>query len=1004
MSATLSEVETLGLQTAADPLTEVNYKGALGLAREDQLWHRLLDSPRPSRRSSYWTKERITEWLDSVIHLMAVPSAYYGDEIGTTIKSDSEWDLAPFRVAAVGGSSYTGLAGNLGIPLVYQLVNDQNPSFFCERSYFPMSRQDLDRFRKRGVPMFTLETRRAISEYDLVMFSGSYCGVDVNIIKMLEMSGIPIEFKDRDESWPIIGRGGCHSFSPEPFYAMYDWIYIGDAEPQLSNVLRAQALGLAKGWSKWDTLWYMATTTDFRDPIEITKGKRGIPGIYVPAFHDETYMTQEENGKWPTVKDRVRNYAFIEKNVSDPGDVDEVLPLDVDRVYIRDLNTDYIFTHQVVSYHDPGMSAGTLLISRGCNAKCSFCQEGMTWMPYREVSADKAANALGNLMEETGALNVLPSAFCASSYTQKKQLMKKTLEQHSDQIKLISQRVDEMAEDENFVRLTGFMGNDTCSLGVEGNSQRVRDMLNKNCTEAELLTATSHLLRSGYKKIKYFMIANIPGETREDVMEVVELATKAAKLREEVGVKTDIKFSWTPLVIQSFTPMQFCRPTLEKRSLSDVFPELKKLGISFRLGSGAKYDEAYFMQLLHLGDRRIWPIIKTLVTEYDLVHYGSTPKGTKNRIEDMLHEMFPDFEPNAFINADGEEELENVWDVFFHEKPYHEALSWDFVNVAVTKQYLFKRYLDFQNAVQTTKCDQNCDACGVCDRFDHQLRHRLHENEDPEVDTSKIKVIRQRGNVQRIRFKVATPLDRRFAENEYWKFYVRRALYKAGAPVDKRSIQFASDAIPFKNHIYGVDYIDARFFEMVDQHDLINVITPELDKWSLLEARSYTAGMVGVRSIPGLNHYRMPFDNEELGLVVDRLAGVLSRDEFDVELRSEGFTGVETEVVDARPMIHDLWAHRDGTSLMVDMILKSRLSPYDMYYALFPRARSDLFRIPAQRIDSYLEIDRSQEDFFRPTCAECGEPIEITLLDEPIDQDLCLRDLHVSEGTLISTH
>lgn len=1011
-----------GILGVDSPITDANRYGAIAhLDAQDKIWNRRLTAPRPSKMTSFWTKDRISEWLESVIHEMAVPSAYYGDEMGTYPKTDEDWDLAPLRVAAIGGSSYTGLAGNLGIPLVYSLVNDQNPSFICERSYFPMSRSDLERFEKRGVPIFTLETRRDMKEFDIVMFSGSYCGVDINITKMLSMSGIPVEYWDRDEKWPIIGRGGCHSFSPEPFYAIYDWMYIGDAEPHISNVLRAQAEMLEQGKSKWEIMWYMATTTDYRTEAEIKAGKRGIPGVYIPAFYKEIYGKQtfafdkdlkpqkvaeaDGNLHYPSIVDRVVDESFIPEGskVSD-------LPMDVDRVYIKDLNDEYLFTKQVVSYHDPGMSAGTLLISRGCNAKCSFCQEGMTWMPYRELSADKAAQTLGDMMKQTGALNVLPSAFCASSYTQKKQLMKRTLESHSDQIKLISQRVDEMAEDENFVMLTGFMGNDTCSLGVEGNSQRVRDMLNKNCTEDELLTATSHLLRAGYKKIKYFMIANIPGETHEDVMEVVSLAGKAAKLRDEIGSKCDIKFSWTPLVIQSFTPMQFCRPTLEQRSLSEVFPKLKELGISFRLGSGAKYDEAYLMQLLHLGDRRIWPIIRDLVVEEGLVHYGSTPKGTKQKIEATLYDIFPDFQPNWFRNADGELEQETIWDVFFHEKPMDELLPWDFVNVAVTKDYLWKRYLDFQNAVQTTKCDQLCDLCGVCDRFDHQLRHKLHENEDPEVDTSAIKVIKQRGNVQRIRFKVFTPENRRFVENEYWKFYIRAALYQLDTPLDKRSIQFASDTIPFRNHLYGVDYIDARFYDLVDQKELLEKLKNSgipgkedlLPHWEILGAKSYLAGMVQVRSLPSLNHYRMAFDGEDTDLVASRLRKALEAKEFPVTLRSEGYMGVDKEEIDARPFIHDLYAVRTGSSLSVHMVLENRISPYDMYAALFPQGMMRIISIPAERVDSYLKVDAGQEDFFRPTCAECGGPIEITLFDEPVDEDYCLACQHAASGVLIA--
>lgn len=188
----LPEVRTTDTYGDGSPvLTEANRRGQLYDASPENIWNQQLASPRPSKMTSFWTKERISEWLESELHNMAVPSAYYGDEIGTYLRTEEDWALSPFRIAAIGGSSYTGLAGNLGIPLVYSLVNDQNPSFVCERSYFPMSRQDLNRFEKKGVPIFSLETRRDIKEYDLCMFSGSYCGVDINIIKMLQMTGIP---------------------------------------------------------------------------------------------------------------------------------------------------------------------------------------------------------------------------------------------------------------------------------------------------------------------------------------------------------------------------------------------------------------------------------------------------------------------------------------------------------------------------------------------------------------------------------------------------------------------------------------------------------------------------------------------------------------------------------------------------------------------------------------------------------------------------------------------
>lgn len=896
---------------------------------------------------------KIKNWIDGNLHRLDEPAVYLGDEIGTHHRP---WDETTFRVVVAGGTSYQGLAGNLAVPTLYQLINSLHDDWLCERAYFPISKSDLGKMEKAGLPIFTLEGKNDISKFDAIMFSGSYCGTDINILKMMLMSGIPGYSKDRTDDHPITVRGGAHSFSPAPFADMYDILTCGDGEDIIPIILEHVAEGKRQGLPR-DEILATLTQKDAR--------------AFVPKFYEEVYDPESK---------LLIGWKRLRTDV----------PFFMKRAFIKDLDDGYILTEPVVSYIDPAMSAGTLLVSRGCASGCMFCQEGYTWRPYRELGVESAVDSLGAIMKNSGAEDVLPSAFCSSTYSQKKQLIVKTLETHSDQMSFISQRVDEMAEDPNFIELTTFAGNNTCSLGVEGNSQRMRDLLAKGCPEEDILRACEVMMRAGYRKIKFFMIANIPGEKQEDVEEVAQLAAKVQVLKEQLNSKCEIMFSWTPLVIESWTPLQFASPTLERRSLHAVLPKLKEIGVGFRIGSGGRYDESYLAEMLHLGDRRAFRYIYKLVTEHDFVHYGATPKGTKDKIE-------------SWMKQDGIN-----WDVWFYEKTIEDVLSWDFMDIGISKTWLWYNYSVFRRGInpEIFKCIDGCDKCGACDTADLRKMASYKKTPDPETNPATIKVVKQKGTVQKGRFRFRTDEYHRFMTPDYLRMVFRRAAYMSGLPLDKHSVDIASANIKFRNWICGTDYVDLRFTEkLTDMEDVIGQLNEYISDWSPINKGEFKAATSPVLRVSD-EHFSL-FSMEvrkDIVEIEEALARTLNAEQFIITMKkSGGARGVMIrEDVDVRPLIDDLWLIKDGHKLILKMLIAGRLSPYDLYQNIFNMNWSVASEFPAVREEIFLPFDGDQFDLFRPTCIETGKVIPVNLFDEPYHDDYHPRTLDQIEGKLIT--
>lgn len=929
------------------------------------------------------TSDDVKAWLEKTIHTMDAPFAYIGDEPNTWCKdwADPQYD---FKACIIGGMSYISSEGNLAVPLIYSQLNHTRPQYITERAFFPNTRDEWKKYKKDGVPIFSLENKKPLKEFDILGFSISYIMPFLHIAPMLHYSGINLYALDREQDDPIVLVGGCMSFVTEILCGgrggVPDICFIGESEDgleELMDEIRTQR----------------AANVPRRDMLLDIQRRYGDKGIYCPQFYDVEY---DEDSK------------EIAQRVS----LEEGIPTRIRKAYVKNLNKGFILTDPFISYAG-GMAMGHMEIARGCSSACNFCQEGFNYRPYRERDSDVVVPKMRELMENVGSVDVVPASFTSSDHHEINLIMKRLLEEVTDKVNIISQRADAFGLDPSFAWLTGMGGSKTVSVGQEGISQRMRDVMTKAINEENLLKTAEFALKAGYKSIKYFMITNVPGTTDADYEELLAYVDKVQALKEKYNPKCDIKLSFTPLFLSAFTPFQWHRVTVDERSLTPWIPEIKKRGLNFRLGSGARHDEAYLSQLFHLGDRRITDIMVESALEQEFYHFGATPKGTVEKWEVMMAKKGLDFE------------------FYFQEKHKDWIFSWDHVDNLTEKSALWSEYMRSRQGMgHLEPCINECYQCGACDTTTWRQRKGWAKRkvaDSKSVDISKVKIIRQKGTVQRARLRVSIDPSHRYVAKDHWRLQFRRGCYKTNVPLDKKVVAFASDAIKMLNWVSGVDYVDLKLTEhMFDKNGFLS---PEFQKWftgiNITDAMIYT-DMKGLSTVRDTCLYELPLDGSksrnEMQNAIDKFMAYtpFSKDQKkkipndkpgrDGKVPSEvkraylkehpqcqrikrmGFQGIERVIVDFRSLVDAIWIIEDNDK-NVYLRIKSRgeITPYDIYKQVMKSKWKIGDQGPASRLEYLIESNDDQDDFMSDRCEECDKTIESNLFGNQLHEELCLK-------------
>lgn len=594
---------------------------------------------------------------DDILYKVEKPARYIGGELNSVIKDPSKVDI---RFAFCFPDVYEVGMSHLGTRILYHTINERKDTY-CERCFAPWPDME-EALRKNNIPLYAIESKDPLGNFDIVGFTLQYEMSYTNILNMLNMAGITLRAAERGEDEPVIMAGGPCAYNPEPLSGIVDFFELGEGEEMMNDVLEV--------YKK-----YKGKKKEFLR--EISK----IRGIYVPSLYDVTY---NEDG---TIKDFTPKY--------------EDVPAVVQKRFISDFDKVSFPTDIIVPYTEIVHDRIVLEVFRGCTNGCRFCQAGMIYRPVREKGKETLLKQASELVKSTGYDEISLSSLSTCDYSDIQGLVSNLIAEHSEKnvgIALPSIRVDafsvDLIKEIQKVRKTGL------TFAPEAGSQRMRDVINKGLTEERILEAAKSAFESGWSSLKLYFMLGLPYETVDDAREIGLLAEKISaeyfKVPKNVRNKgLRVTVSTSILVPKPFTPFQWA-PMEKMEAVTEkiwaVKESIKAKSIVYNYHEQkTSYMEAVFAR----GDRRLSEV---LIKAYE--------KGAKF---DGWSEFF-----NFDIWTEALKECGVDGDFYvYRDRSYDEKLPWDFVDIGVNRKYLEIENERAKKAQVTQNCRKGCTGCGI---------------------------------------------------------------------------------------------------------------------------------------------------------------------------------------------------------------------------------------------------------------------------------------------------
>ncbi len=600
----------------------------------------------------------ISKEVEKILPLVQKPGRYTGGELNSVVKEKEKVDL---RYAFCFPDSYEIGMSHLGIKILYSGANARD-DVWCERVFAPWHDMEKE-MRERNIPLYALESGDSLTEFDLIGFTLQYELSYTNVLNMLDLAGIPIRAKDRTDLTPIVVGGGPCVCNPEPMADFFDIFSLGDGE-EVSDEIFDLLIECKKNGSTKD---------------EFLRKAAQIKGVYVPSLYDIEY---NEDG---TVK------AVVPKEGA-PEKVTKRVVSDLDKVHYPEK----FIVPFVEVVHDRVVHE----ILRGCIRGCRFCQAGFIYRPIREKSADTINSQCQRLCESTGYDEISLSSLSTSDYTHLEELMEKLLrwtEKDKVNIALPSLRVDNFSE-----KLMGYLSRvrrSGLTFAPEAGTQRLRDAINKNVTEEEMLSTARKSFSGGWTAVKLYFMLGLPTETYDDVAGIAELAQKVVgefynNPDRPKGKGVQVSISVASFVPKPFTPFQWeAQDTIDElikkqeHLLSSV--KTKKISVSYH-----KVNISFLEGVFARGDRKLC----------DVVEYA-WKRGCKfdSWDDSFLFDVWLDAFEKCGINP-----------LFYtsRKRDYEEILPWDHLDYGIRKQFLIKESKKAYESETTPHCRIKCAGCG----------------------------------------------------------------------------------------------------------------------------------------------------------------------------------------------------------------------------------------------------------------------------------------------------
>ena len=600
----------------------------------------------------------MTELKQRILPSVQKPARYTGGEWGE-IKKDKK-DIR-VRVAFCFPDTYEIGMSNVGMRILYGLMNRME-GVWCERVFHPWGDME-DAMRQNNLPLWALESQDAVKDFDMIAFSIGYEMAYSNILNMLDLAGLPLYSKDRHDLKNIVFAGGVCAYNPEPLADYIDFFSLGEGEDITVEIVNLYDKAKAEGWSKEAFLQ------------EVSK----IPGVYVPSFYRHEYNEDSTLA------------AIVPLNGA---------PEKVTKRIIEDLDGAFFPTEMIVPSTEIVHDRANLEVFRGCIRGCRFCQAGFCYRPVRKKSPEVLYRQAVELLENSGNNEITVSSLSTSDYRGLKELTDQLIpycHEHKVNLSVPSLRADnfsrELMEKLQTVRKSGL------TFAPEAGTQRLRDVINKNLTEEEILTTCANAFSGGWNNVKLYFMLGLPTETDEDVLGIAELVYKviqtwkANATNKKRGLRVHVATAY--FVPKPFTPFQW-----EQQITPQEYLRRCKLLKEHFYSKSIEYDyhspdlsrlEAVFAR----GDRRLGKVIETAVKS------GARLDGWD---EYFNYAKWYD----AFRVCGIEED-------FYTTRGYgeDEILPWDTIDIGVTKKFFLRERKQAYAGKVTPDCRHGCAGCGA---------------------------------------------------------------------------------------------------------------------------------------------------------------------------------------------------------------------------------------------------------------------------------------------------
>lgn len=601
----------------------------------------------------------IPEKAEKILLKVQKPGRYVGGELNSVMKDKSKIDL---RYAFCFPDTYEIGMSHLGMKILYSVVNKRDDAW-CERVFAPWVDME-QQMRENNIPLYALESGDPVSSFDMVGFTLQYELSFSNVLNMLDLAGIPLYSKDRESLTPVVVAGGPCVCNAEPIADFIDVIMLGEGEETTNELLDILKYHKQKGSTKHEFL------------CDVAKHD----GFYVPSFYDVEY--NEDN----TVKSVTPKYTAPEKAVK--------------RV-ISDLDTVHYPESFIVPSIEIVHDRVTAEIFRGCIRGCRFCQAGFIYRPIREKSADVVNEQSKSLCKTTGYDEISLCSLSTSDYTEIEPLLDKMLSWTVDKkinVALPSLRVDNFS-DELMQKLTA-VRRSGLTFAPEAGTQRLRDAINKNVTEEEVMETARKAFHGGWTSVKLYFMIGLPTETLDDVAGIAELGQKVvnefySNPDKPKGKGVTVNISASSFVPKPFTPFQWeAQDTMEqleeKQKYLMASVKTKKINISTHF-THTSFLEGVFAR----GDRRLSKVMELAWEK------GCRFDGWDDQFKfDLWLEAFAEcgIDPKFYTNR---------------KREFSEVLPWDHLDYGVSKAFLMKENEKAHRSETTQNCRQKCAGCGA---------------------------------------------------------------------------------------------------------------------------------------------------------------------------------------------------------------------------------------------------------------------------------------------------